>query len=118
MVLELLLEMDWRHFESSTTIGKTGSESGIILEDYENRNGARITLEKDCNGIPFAITLGIYGFMFHTHFEGDLDKAREYIARSKQKINKFFDLYSVPVDSQNEYWEIKRNELLQDIADM
>ena len=112
------MEKDWKSFENSNTIGTTGSESGTILDDYENINGARITLEKDCGGIPFAITLGIYGFMFHTHFEKDLETAKNYIAKSKHKINKFFDLYDVSIEKQNDHWEIKRNRLLQELVDM
>jgi hypothetical protein len=118
LVFESLIDLDWDSYANSNTIGKRGSESGIILQDFENLKGARITLEKDCNGIPFAITLGIYGVMFHTHFEKDLDTANDYIKNSKYKINKLFDLYSIPEERQSDLWEAKKNKLLQELADM
>jgi len=45
-----------------------GSEGGIVLRDEEHALGARITLEKDCQFVPYAITCGIYGWMMHTCF--------------------------------------------------
>src|SRR5690606_34632404 len=60
-----LEDYNWIPFDNSKTIGTKGSEGGIIIEDLENIDGARITLEKDCGNIPFAVTLGIYGLMFH-----------------------------------------------------
>jgi len=64
----------WRQFEDEDggTIGRRGSEDGIILRDEEHDAGARITLERECGArrIPFAITCGIYGWFVHTRFLG------------------------------------------------
>jgi hypothetical protein len=61
--------MEWRPVDNGATVGQRGSEDGIILVDDEHEAGARITLERDCsNGVPFAITCGIYGWFFHTRF--------------------------------------------------
>ena len=58
-----------------------GSESGIIEIDEEHPRGARITLERDAKTAPFAITCGIYGWMVHTRYFADHDRARrEYEA--------------------------------------
>ena len=65
-----------RDFENGETIGTKGCESGTIIHDIENSNGARITLEKECGSIPFVITIGIYGLMFHTHYESELEKSQ------------------------------------------
>ena len=40
----------------------------MILWDEEHSAGARITLERDGQIAPFAITCGIYGCMMHTRF--------------------------------------------------
>lgn len=57
----------WRPFEDGATVGRSGSEGGIILRDEEHDAGARITLERGCaHGVPFAVTCGIYGWFFHT----------------------------------------------------
>lgn len=68
--------MTWIKFDNGKTIGKYGSEGGIIIadEEYEDEKykewWARISLEKEVhNGIPRAITLGIYGGrLLHTRF--------------------------------------------------
>ena len=57
-----------------------GSEGGIIVRDEEHPLGARITLEKECEVAPYAITCGIYGWMMHTCFlsqEGEAAKQYE-----------------------------------------
>lgn len=61
----------WRPFEDGATVGRRGSEDGIIHRDEEHDAGARITLERGCShGVPFAVTCGIYGWFFHTRLLG------------------------------------------------
>lgn len=61
----------WRPFKDGATVGRQGSELGMILRDEEHNAGARITLERGCaNGVPFAVTCGIYGWFFHTRLVG------------------------------------------------
>jgi hypothetical protein len=60
--------MSWVVFHSGETVGKRGSEHGIIMRDEEHPDAARITLERKCQTSPFAITCGIYGWMMHTRF--------------------------------------------------
>lgn len=60
--------MDWQPFENGATIGQRGSEDGVVVRDDEHKLGARITLEQECRHAPFAITCGIYGWMFHTRY--------------------------------------------------
>src|SRR5882762_9356548 len=84
-------EQDWQPFDKGLTIGQKGAEGGTILSDMENVNGARITLEQDCyHNMPFAITYGIYGLLFHTHFKTQLDQAEQYIVWVKSTMNKVF----------------------------
>ena len=60
--------MQWVSFDNGTTIGQTGSESGVIVQDSEHPLGAKITLESASRIAPYAITCGIYGSMVHTCF--------------------------------------------------
>ncbi|MBM3979274.1 MAG: hypothetical protein FJ304_03120 [Planctomycetes bacterium] len=69
--------MSWHPFESGSTLGTSGSESGLILRDDEHERGARITLERDTVNAPFAITCGIYGSMFHTAFASAEQEANQ-----------------------------------------
>jgi len=60
--------MEWVGFDNGATIGKIGSESGMIIQDSEHPLGARITLERGGNIAPYSITCGVYGCMCHTRF--------------------------------------------------
>jgi len=64
--INLERSMSWQAFDGGETVGSRGSEGGAIVADDEHADGARITLEVDCNHAPFAITCGIYGWFFHT----------------------------------------------------
>ena len=83
-------ENNWVAIENGQTIGTIGCEGGKIIVDIEHINGARITLEKDCGNIPFAITLGVYGLLFHTQYENDLSAAEAYIELKKVQIEMVF----------------------------
>ena len=72
----------WQQFDNWATVELCGSEGGIVLRDQEHPEGVRITLERDCsNGVPFAVTCGIYGWFFHTRFLGSELEA-EFLAMS------------------------------------
>lgn len=83
--------MSWRQINDGKTVGQKGSEGGEIIFDEEHEHGARITLEKiilqpgnyfaikpdgslaqapetSQPKIYFAVTCGIYGWFFHTHY--------------------------------------------------
>lgn len=113
-----LEEYNWIPFDNSKTIGTKGSEGGKIIEDIENSDGARITLEKDCGNIPFAVTLGIYGLMFHTHFDSSLDNAHTFIKYSKGKINRVFEMYLLPEERRTDFWQSKHDKLIEELAEM
>ncbi|MBE9577245.1 hypothetical protein [Flavobacterium proteolyticum] len=118
LLFQKLFDRDWSDFENGETIGTKGSESGTIILDIENSNGARLTLEKECGSIPFAITIGIYGLMFHTHFESELEKANEYVTETKYRVNKIFDLYDVSEDKRDDYWHSKHDKKINELAEM
>jgi hypothetical protein len=113
-----LEDYNWVSFDNSKTIGTRGSEGGKIIEDFENIDGARITLEKDCGNIPFAVTLGIYGLMLHTHFDSSLDRVHLFIKISKSKINKIFEMYQSPEEKRVDLWQTKHDKLIEELAEM
>ena len=68
--------MSWQPYAEGSTIGHTGSEGGVIQQDNEYAGSARITLEANCLRAPYAITCGVYGFLFvHTRFLADDETA-------------------------------------------
>lgn len=56
----------WRPYAHGTTVGQRGTEKGVIVRDEQHDGGARITLERDCRNIPFAVTCAIQGWFVHT----------------------------------------------------
>jgi hypothetical protein len=118
LLFQKLIDLGWSNFDNGKAIGTKGSESGTIIHDIENSNGARITLEKECGNIPYAITIGIYGLMFHTHFESDIEKANEYVALAKYRINKIFDLYGIVEDKRDGHWHSKHDKKIYELAEM
>lgn len=61
----------WENFEEGATVGLTGTEGGSVMRDEGHIGGARITLERDCLNAPYAITVTIYGWAYHTRFFAD-----------------------------------------------
>ena len=109
--------MDWNAFENSKTIGTRGSENGIIIEDIEHIKGARITIERDGNIAPFAITLGIYGLMFHTHFTGTEQEAKAYLEKKKEQISEVLIHLQVDEPNQTKAWDEKLHQLIEEITE-
>jgi hypothetical protein len=77
--------MAWYPFDDGNSIGKEGSEKGVILRDEEHSHGARITLERD-GTTPFAITCGIYGWMVHTFFFSNRQEAQQAFDQTKTEL--------------------------------
>lgn len=61
----------WLAFEEGHTIGIKGVHGGTIIRDEVYAEGARITLERDCLRVPYAITASVYGLGDHTRFIAD-----------------------------------------------
>ena len=111
--VEIELSENWTKYNNGNSIGKKGSEGGKILNDHENINGARITIEANAGNIPFAITLGIYGLMFHTEFFSEIEIATEYFKRKKIEIDRILKMLEIPEDNQDTEWENKKDEFLE-----
>lgn len=67
---------EWTKYKFGQTVGQTGSENGVIINDEEFDESCRITHES-CEEYH-AITCGIYGAMVHTVFCSPEDVTRVY----------------------------------------
>lgn len=77
----------WYPFDGGDSIGKLGSENGIIVRDGEHIDGARITLERDGVVAPYSITCGIYGWMLHTRFFSNQNEAQQEFDRMQVSLD-------------------------------
>jgi hypothetical protein len=78
--------MNWKPFDKGKSIGKIGSEKGVIIKDEELQDSARITLAENCETAPFAISCGVYGGMVHTRFCNSKDEALRYFELTKNAL--------------------------------
>lgn len=92
--------MNWSAFNDGKSIGQRGSENGTIMRDEEHRDGARITLERDGQTAPFAITCGIYGWTVHTRFIGTEFEAQADFDGMKSELNEI--VASIPLTTDPE----------------
>jgi hypothetical protein len=117
LLFQRLLDQDWHPFDTGMTIGKKGWEEGTIIADRENVHGARITLEQVSDPEPgFAITFGIYGLLFHTHFKKQQEQAEQTLTWLKTRINKVFEMYELPEDQRDEFWYTKHDRLVHELT--
>lgn len=84
--------MTWQQFNKGSTIGARGSEDGIIVADEEHELGARLTLERGCRRIPFAITCAVYGAMVHTVYSTSEAAASSLMAEMKGELERILEL--------------------------
>ncbi len=87
-----MADSPWYTFENGETLGQKGSENGTILLDEEHTLGARITLERNTDVAPFAITCGIYGSMLHTRYLGRAEEAHADYEGMKEALSALLDL--------------------------
>lgn len=92
----------WLAFEGGATLGKKGTEGGTIIRDEEHPAGGRITLERDCLRVPYAITCGIYGWMVHTRFIADEPLAIHEYERMKPALAEILSQIPGPDDLEAE----------------
>jgi hypothetical protein len=86
----------WHAFDDGKTLGQKGSEKGETIRDEEHDLGARITLERNAEVAPFAITCGIYGLMVHTRFFETEDEAIAECHKMKASLSEIVQQFSDP----------------------
>ncbi len=116
--MEIIINKNWQPFDNGNSINQKGSENGNIIYDIEHINGARISIEKETSIAPYATTLGVYGVMFHTKFDGSEAAAKQFVFRSIQKIEKLLNLLSIPGEKQDKEWKDSFNTLVEEIAEV
>lgn len=77
----------WFPFRAGDTLGTKAPDLGTVIVDDEHASGARITLARDCGPVPFAITCGIYGLLFHTRYIPNETAARQQLDALKAGID-------------------------------
>jgi hypothetical protein len=93
------LTKSWQAYEGGKTIGDVGSENGIIIMDEEVEGLSRITLERNADNIPFAITCAIYGWLVHTVFFSTEREAQETYIVMKRDL----EFIAHIVDTQDDF---------------
>jgi hypothetical protein len=76
----------WCAFENGQSLGKRGSEGGVIVLDEEHAWGARITLERDGGTAAWSIACGIYGTFRHTAFASSESEGRSKYSDMKRDL--------------------------------
>jgi len=92
----------WELFDDGSTMGKQGSEGGMILLDEEYSSGARMTLERDGATAPFTITCGVYGWMVHTRFFATEGDARDQFKEMKDSLADILSAIPKAKDSEGD----------------
>lgn len=94
--------MAWRPFvDQDGNREERGTEGGVIvLDEAHDPHGARITLERDAKAAPFAITCGLYGWMFHTRFFKTLDEAMQAYEAMKVELSVLVSLVPFETDPE------------------
>ena len=92
----------WENYDDGKSLGEKGSEGGIILKDEEYSSCARITLEKGGYTAPFAITIGVYFTLLHTHFCKTIKDAENEYMIFKNKIKEITDMDIERADEESE----------------
>ena len=85
-------------YDGGSSIGRHGSENGVILRDEEHMDGARITLEQDGRIAPVSITCGIYGRMVHTCSFAERERAESEYKGMKKGLSEVADLIPLAAD--------------------
>ena len=90
----------WLAFEEGHTIGLRGVQGGTIVRDEVYAEGARITLERDCLRVPYAITTSVYGLGDHTRFIADEPTALHAYVQMRDEIAAIAEL--MPVENEGD----------------
>jgi hypothetical protein len=90
----------WLAYDDGNTIGLQGVQGGTIIRDELYNEGARITLERDCLRVPYAITTSIYGLGDHTRFIADEPSAMHAYDVMRGEVAEIADL--MPGDQESD----------------
>ena len=109
-------ERNWYDYDDGYSIGTSGAGGGAIVRDEEHKSEARITLEEESSLAEYAVTCGIYGWMFHTRFFGDEDEANEAFDEMKAELDKVLE--ALPSEAADEDEREEFTEKLEMFVEM
>jgi len=111
-----LSDKHWHTFDEGRTIGSSGEEDGIIITDIEHVHGARIVVEENSPAGPYAISFGIYGLLFHTHFKTHSLQVTETVQWLRSKIDAVFSMYELPEEQRTDDWYHAHDKLVHELT--
>lgn len=111
-----LSDKHWHTFDEGRTIGSSGEEDGIIITDIEHVHGARIVVEENSPAGPYAISFGIYGLLFHTHFKTHFLQVNDTVQWLRSKIDAIFSMYELPEDQRTGDWYHEHDKLVHELT--
>jgi len=94
---------NWFAYNNGQSIGKAGSEGGVILRDEEHGRGARITLKRGSDYI--SVCCNIYGRIDHTRFFGSLAEAQREYGLMKSSLGDMVENLLSPDAKDIKIWE-------------
>ena len=104
-------EANWADYDDGYSIGTSGDGGGAIVRDEEHKHGARITLEEESSLAEFAVTCGVYGWMFHTRLFSDETEANEAFDEMKAELDEILESTPPDDDASEEEQENFAEEL-------
>ena len=87
---------DWSGYDDGYSVGMVGASGGAIVRDEKHKSGARVTLEAETSFAAFAVTCGIYGWMFHTRYLTQENAAFAAYKEMREELEKVLE--SMPSD--------------------
>jgi hypothetical protein len=105
------IETNWSDYDEGYSVGTVGANGGAIVRDEEHESGARITLEEESSFAPFAVTCGIYGWMFHTRYFADETEASNEYDRMKDDLSEILAKIAAEEDQDEE----TQNKIVEEI---
>ena len=106
----------WVPFDEGRSIGREGSEDGLVMRDEAYGSRARLTLENETFPAPYAITCGIYGWMMHTRYFASLDEAQAAFSDMKPDIERILTLITTETLDDDTRFVLVAGELKEFIA--
>jgi hypothetical protein len=80
----------WLAYDDGRTIGRVNSEGGVILNDEEYLNAARITLKRGEKIV--SVSCNIYGWINHTRFFAGVPEAERDFKVMKSELGRMMDI--------------------------
>jgi hypothetical protein len=93
----------WLAYDDGRTIGRVNSEGGVILNDEEYLNAARITLKRGEKIV--SVSCNIYGWINHTRFFGGVPEAERDFNVMKRELGKIMEIITAEGVNSLKGWE-------------